>query len=106
MDADDWFDRGWDPPEGVLRPRARRQKDTPPGTWTTADGQTIAFQDMAHSHLLNTIAWVERQFRQLQDTFNESALDIDLLYPSHAGLVAEARRRRLIPRGKKGMVTA
>ncbi len=60
---------------------------------------------MEHTHLLNTIAWIERQYRQLQDTFNQDALDIDLLYPEHAGLVAEARRRRLIPRGKSLLVT-
>jgi hypothetical protein len=85
-------------------------EDPPPprrksGTWRTAKGQEIAFVDMEHSHLLNTIAWVERQFRSLQDTFCDGALDIDLIYPAHSGLVAEARRRRLIPRGKNRMVT-
>lgn len=85
----------------VLRPRRVS------GVWTTRAGVQVKFSEMEHSHLLNTIAYVERQYRGLQDTFDEGALDIDLLYPEHAGLVAEARRRKLIPRRSKStLVTA
>lgn len=100
---DDMFD--WEDRARETVSRTMRRKATP-GAWTTAKGEVIAFGDMEHSHLLNTIAYVERQYRQLQDTFCDAGLDIDLLYPAHAGLVAEARRRNLIPRGKKrGLVT-
>ncbi len=100
MAAEDWID-DWDDRIDPLPPRQKRKA----GEWVTARGETIAFRDMKHTHLLNTIAMIERKYRGLQDTFNEGALDIDLLYPQHAGLVAEARRRRLIPKNKKGMVT-
>lgn len=87
-------------------PAARPRRASAPGMWTTAQGRDVAFRDMEDRHLLNTIAFVERNYRSMQDTFCDAALDIDLLWPQHAGLVAEARRRRLIPRGKKGLVTA
>lgn len=98
-DMADWEEAAWGPE------RKRRPRKPKAGTWRTAKGQEIAFVDMEHSHVLNAIAWLERQFRSLQDTFCDGALDIDLLYPAHAGLVAEARRRGLIPRGKNRMVT-
>jgi hypothetical protein len=103
MDADDIPFDSWH--DDLNWPEEPRRGGPPTGYWRTAKGDDIAFVDMEHSHLLNTIAWVERQFRQLQDTFCDGALDIDLIYPAHSGLVAEARRRRLIPRGKDRMVT-
>lgn len=102
MELDAWGD-DWPTDDRVER--VRRSRRPKAGHWLTAKGEEIAFEAMEHSHLLNTIAWVERQFRSLQDTFCDGALDIDLIYPAHAGLVAEARRRGLIPRGKNRMVT-
>lgn len=85
---------------------APKRESAPRGYWRSAEG-LVAFVDMDHAHLLNTIAYVERRFRELQDSFCDGALDINLIYPEHAGLVAEAKRRNLIPRsaGKDGMVT-
>lgn len=109
MAAEDWFDWAtedeamWGEAEQVPARVRRPRRDG--STWTTAGGVTMKFAEMEHSHLLNSIAWVERQFRSLQDTFCDGALDINLLYPEHPGLVAEARRRGLIPRGKNQMVT-
>lgn len=106
MAAEDWI--GGEDPED-FEPRVRRRverRPSPPGTWVTRDGAQVAFRDMDDRHLLNTIAFVERDYRSMQDTFCDAALDIDLLWPQHAGLVAEARRRGLIPKGKKGLVTA
>ncbi len=88
---DDDFDWGSGPL--TARPKAIA------GTWTTAKGENVKFTDMEHKHLLNTIAYVERNFREMQDTFCDAALDINLIWPQHAGLVAEARRRNLIPKG-------
>ncbi len=94
-------DFNFDPPDRPVMPPC------PAGYWRTAKGETMRFSDMEPSHLLNTIAFVERRYRELQDTFCDAALDINLLYPQHAGLVAEARRRNLIPKGGKNeMVTA
>lgn len=111
MDGEEFFD--WDGSDDrwgrePFESRVRRARVSfTRGQWTTARGEVIAFRDMSDRHLLNTIAYVERDYRGLQDTFCDEALDINLLWPQHAGLVAEARRRRLIPRGKKGeMVTA
>lgn len=111
MAAEDWFnDESWDgffcdgPPGARHRPPPRPSGDA--NTWVTGQGQAMRFRDMTDLHLLNTIAYVERKFRDLQDTFRRGALDINLLYPQHAGLVAEARRRRLIPKGRENeMVT-
>lgn len=83
--------------ERALEARTRvRPRTAPAGYWQTRAGETIAFVDMEHSHLLNTIAMLERKLRELQDAFCDGALDIDLLFPAHAGLVAEAKRRGLV----------
>lgn len=100
MAAEDWFDWENNPFREEI-PVARPLRTYVPGTWVTAKGDAIKFADMEHTHLLNTIAFVERRYREMQDTFCDAALDIDLLWPSYAGLVAEARRRKLIPPGKK-----
>jgi hypothetical protein len=76
--------------------RLRVRVPVPAGHWKTRAGEVIAFKDMEHSHLLNTIAMLERKLRELQDAFCDNALDIDLLFPAHAGLVAEAKRRGLV----------
>ena len=108
MAAEDWFDDddipfdngAFDPEPVDLRP-TRLRRSGEPGMWTTARGETLKIRDMDDRHLLNTIAFVERDYRGLQDTFCDGALDINLLWPQHAYLVAEARRRRLIPVGRK-----
>jgi hypothetical protein len=114
MDDNDWFDMRdnddrcdhapFDEDQGGARQR-KPMKVNKAGSWQSADGRVIAFKDMEHTHLLNAIAYLERQYRQTQDTFCDGALDIDLLYPAHAGLVAEASRRRLIPKSKQQLVT-
>lgn len=78
-----------------------------PNVWMTADRRKIPVHDMGDRHLLNTIAFVERSYRELQNTFDQKAIDIDRLWPQHAALVAEARRRGLIPKKSAGqLVTA
>lgn len=107
MAVDDFFDPedNWSTAEQRLQ-KSRQPND--PLVWKSANGRETPIRDLDDRHLLNIIAFVERSFRELQDAFCDDALDIDLLWPQHAGLVAEARRRRLIkkrPRGDR-LVTA
>ena len=118
MFEDDWdgfFDDASG--RGPLLPRghARRipsskpketRRPAPTGMWLTADKRLLDIRKMENVHLLNTIAWVERQVRSLQDSFCDQAMDVDILYPEHKDLVAEARRRKLISKSKKQMVTS
>lgn len=91
--------------ERALLDFGRSKRPSKPGYWVTARGVELVIREMEHTHLLNTIAWVERQVRRLQDTFCDAALDVDRLYPEHVELVAEARRRKLIQKTKKVMVS-
>lgn len=96
------FERYVDEAAGYETRRSRKiPEHRDPDVWTSADGKKTPIHDMGDRHLLNTIAFVERSYRDMQDTFRDGALDIDRLWPQHAALVAEARRRGLDPKEER-----
>jgi len=82
--------------------------------WTTKEGDRIAIKDMASSHLLATIHYIERnRFQNAAESFAGGEMDaarvaVVNLYlrwpPQYDALVAEAQRRGLIQRGVEGLV--
>jgi hypothetical protein len=73
---------------GKLYPRdfeALRRDDLE--AWTTLDGRRILLVQMDNQHLINTIRFLERTYR----TENRA------LPPVYERLVAEGRKRKLLP---------
>ena len=77
--------------------------------WTTKEGQRIPIREMASSHLLSTIHFLERaRFtnavecarREPNTDPNSATMQYYLQWPEqYEALVAEAHRRNLISRG-------
>ena len=78
------------------RRRSKLGQCGPRGTWLPADGRRLYIAHMESEHLTNSIALIERRFRERPT--DERHLGIERLFPKYAELVEEARRRRLIPR--------
>ena len=77
------------------------RKRANPGEWIDGRNAVVRICDMTNRHLLSTIAYVERTFRETQDIFRDDALDIDLVWPEHTHLLKEAVRRGLIASNNK-----
>lgn len=82
--------------------------------WITREGEQIDIKEMASSHLLATIHFIERsRFMNAAEVYSESQLGEDRLnavnyylqWPvQYESLVAEAQRRHLIYREVEGIV--
>jgi hypothetical protein len=76
--------------------------------WTTAEGKAIPIRNMASSHLLSTIHFIERgrfqrvadaALRQHEEPLNNETISYYMMWPiQYEALVAEAVRRNLIYR--------
>ena len=87
--------------------------------WITREGQQLEVKDMASSHLLSTIHFIERnrftsavdvamRVRDLkEETLYDNPVQYYLQWPiQYEALVAEAQRRGLIYRGVEGLTKA
>lgn len=83
--------------------------------WITREGQEIEIKDMASSHLLATIHFIERnRFNQGMEIYSQGkqdgqnwsdAMTYYMQWPiQYNTLIAEAQRRGLITRGVEGLV--
>jgi hypothetical protein len=83
--------------------------------WITREGHQFEIKDMASSHLLAAIHYIERnRFMNAAETFSEMQLDDKtrmeatnyyLQWPiQYESLIAEAQRRNLIYRKVEGLV--
>jgi hypothetical protein len=81
--------------------------------WTTREGSRIAIRDMASSHLLSTIHYIERNrfMNSVEVQMRDRTAHTDELTnlylqwpPQYDFLIAEAQRRGLIQRGIEGLV--
>ena len=85
--------------------------------WITREGQQFEIKNMASSHLLAAIHYIERnRFMNAAETFSEYQMDDEtrldatnyyLQWPiQYETLIAEAQRRKLIYRAVEGIVKA
>lgn len=77
--------------------------------WITREGHQIKIKEMASSHLLSTIHFIERnRFQNALETYQEGmpdATEYYLQWPlQYEELIAEAQRRGLIFRNVPGLV--
>jgi hypothetical protein len=81
--------------------------------WTTKEGSRIPIKDMASSHLLSTIHYIERNrfMNSVEVQMRDRTAHTDELTnlylqwpPQYDFLIAEAQRRGLIQRGVEGLV--
>lgn len=79
--------------------------------WITREGKQMEIKDMASSHLLATIHFIERnRFMNAAETYGEGMMDATNYYLQwpiqYETLVKEAQRRGLIFRNAEGLVKA
>lgn len=77
--------------------------------WITREGKQMEIKDMASSHLLATIHFIERnRFMNAAETYSEGMKDATEYYLQwpiqYETLIAEAQRRGLIFRNVEGLV--
>lgn len=76
-------------------------------TWITREGKSIKIKEMASSHLLSAIHWIERnRFTQSLEVYGQAksdgldwsdALEYYMQWPdAYESMIAEAQRRNLL----------
>jgi hypothetical protein len=86
-----------------------------PDVWITREGKQMEIKDMASSHLLAAIHFIERnRFTNAAEVYSEESLNHPdkmemvhyyLEWPiQYDTMIAEAQRRKLIHRGMEGLV--
>jgi hypothetical protein len=80
-----------------------------PNVWITRTGDAVEIKQMASSHLLSTIHFIEKnRFLNALETFEEGMMDATEYYlrwpPQYEVMIAEAQRRNLIFRNTPGLV--
>jgi len=94
---DEMFDRGQ-----MLAAHPNNRPEPTKKAWVNKDGKRILFKRMTHAHLCNTIRFLARRFTVIQHAnfrYDQAVARAGpaKFFPTYAGLVKEARRRRLTP---------